>query len=62
MSTIKIGWEFCESYFNCTSTILFITGFEPGFAAGRSSGEDDFKSSILLILFNCTSHVYKIIV
>ena len=26
-------------------------------AAGRSSGEDDFTSSILLILFNCTSHV-----
>ena len=28
---------------------------------GRSSGEDNFTSSILLILFNCTSHVWSLV-
>ena len=43
--------------------VFFFFGFSQGAvnhlqpAAGRSSGEDDFTSSILLILFNCMSHV-----
>ena len=35
----------------------FWTQLQP--AAGRGSGEDNFTSSILLILFNCTSHVFS---